>query len=385
MGIFIFLNPFPHTTAVKEICFYGSVTIILILICFWKIDISFRSPLTIPFYLFALWVFIGLFFALDKENSIHDYLTHLLKYIIFYYIMINYFYSKERLFYISLIIMVSSGLFSIGNIVYFYLIMGKSFSTKLMDSPEVAVNLVSILMIPAIVFSLHNIITDNRISVKVLSYMCLFSTSFICFMTRARSTILALFLACTIIFFKKKKFMIVCIGVILFSTIILSINNRFTKENPFTSLRLDIHFITYEIIKDYPLIGIGYGMETYGNRKYIDLEAYQERVPEKYRGGTLHTDPHSLPFSITVRTGLIGLVLYLYILFASFKMCWFSIKQGENDLWGRALLSIFVAILFVGLFEPLHRHVLDVVFFTLLAMITINWKLRNVETIDKSM
>ena len=299
--------------------------------------------------------------------------------------MINYFYSKERLFYLSLIIIVSSTLFSIGNIVYFYGIIGNTLSMKLMDSPEVAVNLVSIIMIPAIIFSLRNIITENRLSIKMFSGICLFFTSFICFLTQARSTVLALFLACIIMFFKKKKMMVVSIGIMLFLTIIFSINNRFTKENPFTSLRLDIHFVTYEIIKDYPLTGIGYGMKTYGNRKYIDLEAYQKRVPEKYRGRILHTDPHSLPFSITVRTGLVGLVLYLYILLASFKMCWFSIKQEKDDFWEKALLSAFTAILVVGLFEPLHRHVLEVVFFTLLAMITIDWKLRNKETINKSM
>ncbi|MCD6153906.1 MAG: hypothetical protein J7J07_08375, partial [Syntrophobacterales bacterium] len=73
MGIFIFFNPFPHTTAIKEICFYSSFFIVLILIYFKKIDFSFKSPLTLPFALFTAWVFIGLFFALDKENSIHDF------------------------------------------------------------------------------------------------------------------------------------------------------------------------------------------------------------------------------------------------------------------------------------------------------------------------
>ena len=34
MGIFIFFNPFPHTTAIKEISFYLSVVIVVILILF---------------------------------------------------------------------------------------------------------------------------------------------------------------------------------------------------------------------------------------------------------------------------------------------------------------------------------------------------------------
>ncbi|NTW44357.1 MAG: hypothetical protein HGB14_07995, partial [Anaerolineaceae bacterium] len=289
MGLFIFLNPFPHTTSVKEICFYGSIFIIFILACFRKLDFSFQSPLTIPFFLFALWVFIGLFFALDKVNSIHDYFTHLLKYMVFYYIMINYFYSRERLFYLSLIIIVSSTLFSIGNIVCFYGIMGNTFSTKLVTNiPEVAVNWVSVIALPAAVLSFHNIVTKSSIYVKTVSAFCLFFSFAICILTQARSAILAMFLAVIVLLFKKKKLMVACLGIVLFFMMLTPISNRFTDMNPFIALRLDIHFITCEILKDHPITGIGYGMETYGNKQYIDLEAYQKRVPEKYRGSYIH-------------------------------------------------------------------------------------------------
>jgi hypothetical protein len=32
MGIYLFLNPFPHTTAIKEISFYTSVMIVILLV-----------------------------------------------------------------------------------------------------------------------------------------------------------------------------------------------------------------------------------------------------------------------------------------------------------------------------------------------------------------
>jgi hypothetical protein len=67
MVIFLFFSPIPHTTSIKEICFYGSVIIVLILTCFKKTDFSFKSPLTLPFALFTAWAFIGLFFALDNQ------------------------------------------------------------------------------------------------------------------------------------------------------------------------------------------------------------------------------------------------------------------------------------------------------------------------------
>lgn len=374
MGLFIFLNPFPHTTAIKEICFYGSIIIIFILACFRKLNFSLQSPLAVPFFLFALWVLIGLFFALDKGNSIHDYLTHLLKYLMLYYIIINYFHSEKRLFYLSLIIIVSSLLFSLGNIAYFYGILNNPLSSKLTtNTPEVPVNWVSVIALPAAIFSVSNIFTENRPYVKVLSVICLFFTSAICVLTQARSAIIAMFLAVIILFFNKKKIMVVCLGIVFSFMMLNSINNRFIKEDPFTSLRMNIHFITFEIIKDYPIMGIGFGMQTYGNKKYIDLEVYNKRVPEKYRSEYIYTDPHSILFSIAVRTGLVGLVLFLYILFTTFKMSWASIRLAK-DHRGRMLLSAFVVVLVVGFFEPLQSHVSEVILYTLLAMITIVWK-----------
>jgi O-antigen ligase len=158
-----------------------------------------------------------------------------------------------------------------------------------------------------------------------------------------------------------------------------SMKGRFTDMESIFA-RLSTYSITYEVIKDYPVMGIGFGMETYGNGKYIDLEAYNKRIPEKYRG-YIYTDPHSMPFSIAVRTGLIGFVLFLYLLYTSFKMGWISIRQGKDDQWGVRLISALVAILVIGLFEPFFSHVPEVVFFTLLAMITIVWKWGDIRAV----
>ncbi|NTW78018.1 MAG: hypothetical protein HGB33_09675, partial [Syntrophaceae bacterium] len=82
-------------------------------------------------------------------------------------------------------------------------------------------------------------------------------------------------------------------------------------------------------------------------------------------------------FSVAVRTGLVGLALFLYVLFATFKMSFISIRQEKDDYWGRMLLSAFVALLVVEFFEPLQNHVHEVIYYTLLAMITSVWKLYN--------
>ena len=371
MGIFIFLNPFPHITSLKEACFYGSVIITLILACFRKIDFSFKSPLTLPFALFFIWVFIGLFFALDKGGSIHDFRTHLLKYIVFYYILINYFNSSNRLVYLSWIVIFSSAIFSAGEIIYFYAMLGNTLSTKLVTGiAEVPVNLIGFFAVPAAIFSFHNIITDNNLRIKIISLLCLLPISILCFLTQTRSTVLALFLSVIILCFKNKKILVVCLGILFIATAMSPIKDRITNGDLIRALRLGIHYTTLQVIKDFPIMGIGFGMETYGNGEFFDLKKYNKKVPEKYRG-YIYTDPHSMPFSIAVRTGLIGLAFFLNILFVTFMMGWRCIRQGKDDDWARSLISAVVAVLVIGFFEPSFSHVPEVVIYTLLAMMTI--------------
>ncbi len=388
MGIFIFFNPFPHTTTIKETCFYGSVIIILILICFKKIEFSFKSPLTLPFALFTAWVFIGLFFALDKGSSLHDFRAHLLKYLVLYYILINSFNSRKQLVGLSWIIIISATIFSIGEIYYFYFMLGNSLSTKLVPGlPEISVNRIGFITVTAALFSLHHIIIGSNLYVKTISFICLFPLCILSVLTQARSTVAALFLSVIILCFKNKKILIACLGIILIVIYISPLKNRFIHANPITGLRLDINYTTFEVIKDFPIIGIGFGMGTYKNANIIDLTAYNKKVPVKYRQKSIHTDPHSMPFSIAVRTGLIGFTLFLYILFISFKICWNCFRHGKDDSikrWGRCVASAFVTVIIIGVFESGFDHVSEVVFYTILAMMTIVWRLGNVSSEDSS-
>jgi len=384
MGIFIFLNPFPHTTAIKEICFYSSFFIVLILICFKKIDFSFKSPLTLPFALFVIWVFIGLFFALDKENSIHDFRAHLLKYLVIYYILINLFNSKKRLEILSWIIIISATIFSIGEIYYFYFMLGNSFLTKLLPGlNEITVNQIGFITVTAAIFSLHYIITTGSLYVKAISLVCLFPLCILSVLTQARSTALALLLSVIILCIKNKKTLIVCLGIMLIVVTMSPVGNRFIHADLIDDLRLNINYTTFQIIKDFPITGIGFGMETYGNKKYIDLDAYNKNVPIEYRQKSIHTSPHSMAFSVAVRTGLVGFALSLYIVYMSLKTCWRSIRHGNDDFikrWGLCVTSVLVGLMFIGHFEACSRHVQEVVLYTALAMMTIVWKLDHVET-----
>ena len=379
IGIFIFFNPFPHTTAIKEICFYLAVLIMLILIVSKRSTFIFKTPLMLPFGLFVLWVFIGLFFALNKENSIHDFYSHLLRYIVLYYILINFFNSKKRLIYLSWIIISSATIFSFGGLFYFYFILGRRLTERFAISfSQIPTNFVSFITLFAIILSLRNILSEKHLNRKLIFVGCFNIILFATVMTKTRSAFIAAVFAFIVLLINKKRLAIFLVSVLLVIVATTSLKDRFLHNNIIYSLRLDVNYITYEIIKDYPIIGIGFGGQTYGQD--IDLKAYQKRVPNKFKATRILNDPHNMLFSVAVRTGIVGLALFLYIIYIFLKICWKTIRYGKDDIiknWGLSITSAFVAYFIIGLFEPTFSHMQQVVLYTIFSMITILWRLNQ--------
>ena len=381
LGIFIFFNPFPHTTSIKEICFFLSVFIVLVLLLFKKTKFSLKTPLLFPLGLFVFWAFLSIFFAVNKENSIHDFFSHLLKYIVLYYILINFFNSRKRLVALSWTIIISASIFSIGGLFYYYFILGNSLATRYALGLFTAIptNLIGIITVFAIILSLHHLYSEIHLYRRAILIICLFPLFAATFLTQTRSSLLALFLAVIISLFKNKRILVALLCAMLIVIAVTPIKNRIRSSNVniITALRMEINHLTFEIVKDYPIIGTGFGMQTY---KRIDLSGYNERVPAKYRYKKIHNDPHNMLFSILVRVGFVGLVLFLYIIFTFLRMCWKSTKYGKDDFiknWGLCVTSAFIAFFVIGIFEPVFSHVHEVVLFTIFAMITILWRVNK--------
>jgi len=388
MGIFIFFNPFPHTTAIKEICYYLSVVIVTILILSKKIDFTFKTPLLLPFGLFILWSFLSIFFAFDKENSIHDFYSHLIRYIILYYILINFFNSEKRLVYLSWVIIISSSIFIIGGLIYYYFILEEN-SLKFGIFPQASVNIVGVIAVFAIFLALNHLRNENHLYLRAFLAFSLLVLLIGLLMTRTRSSFLAIFLAGIFYFYKNKKWMFVFLILILMIGAVSPLKDRFQFNNPkrmFITLRNDIrikmNYLTLEVIKEYPIIGIGFGLQTYSK---IDLEKYQKRLPQKYHQINIIADPHNIVLDIAVRLGVPGLVFFFYIIFVFLKMCWNIIRHGKDNFmknWGRCLTACFIAVSTIGLFHPVFSHMPEVVFCTIFSMATILWRL-NTKPISK--
>jgi putative inorganic carbon (HCO3(-)) transporter len=381
MGIFIFFNPFPHTTSIKEICFYGSVIIVLILICFKKIDFSFKSPLTLPFALFTAWAFIGLFFALDKGNSIHDFYAHLLKYLAIYYILINFFNSRKRLMTLAWIIVASTLIFTIGAMGYFYIILGNSFQRRLLFSePEIMIN--GFMTTFALLLSLHLFLKENLCRKFILSFPIII-LPVASILVQCRATLLSMIVAVPILLLhNKKRFIAFFVCIIIAVATISPFKSRLIhtfeiiQQNKIQTMRRVKIWRTYfEAIKDYPISGIGFGMEKFLYDQDF-WHKYNAKLPDKFR--EKQDAPHNMIVSVTTRLGFVGLILFFYIIFVFTKISWITIKHGKDSFikrWGLCVTAAFIAYFIEGMLGPALHHAPAIILYTIFAMMTILWKL----------
>jgi putative inorganic carbon (HCO3(-)) transporter len=383
VGIFIFLNPYPHVTAIKEIAFYGSVLLLLTLIFLKKEEFSLRTPLSIPFLLFVLWSFCGLFFALNKGNSIHDFFAHLIKYLVIFYLLFNFFATKERLLILIWTIVISTALYSAGMMLYFYLILGKDISTKLgLYMSELPSNIIGISTWFATLLALFQLTRELALFRKIILTICICATAIATLATQTRGTILAVIVSLLLSLPRNKKILLFFFPFLALVILVMPVRNMLTPHDLISKIhtydRVRIWYCFAEMIKDHPITGIGFGMQTYDDKDLINK--YNERVPASYRQANPRTAPHNLLVDIAVRTGIIGLISFLYIIFVFSQMGWRIIKYGRDDFirhWGFCFLAAFVAVFIQGQFETTLWGPPVIILYTILALMTILWHMNT--------
>jgi O-antigen ligase len=156
-------------------------------------------------------------------------------------------------------------------------------------------------------------------------------------------------------------------------------SDRIKNEGFIKDVRIKINRLTLEIIKDHPVTGIGFGMEIYGNKNVLDLERLNKQLPPEYQqNGEIVAAPHNIILDIAVRTGVVGLALFLYILITSLWMLWRTLQLTKNEHYKLLAIYLFASItsfLLPALFADAMFGPRAIIFYTMLAMITILWNL----------
>jgi len=351
LGTFIFLNPFPHTTTIKEICFYLSVAIVIALIIVKKTDFSLSSPLTVPFALYILWAFASIFWAVDRENTVHDFYAHLLKHIAVYYLVINYYASKKRFTLLAWIVMLSISIFTIKGMVNFYLIMDHPLSARLIPADGSPINASAIVALFSVFLSLLLLQREKHTSLKLLLSICFTGTLLATILSYTRGVLLALVVSTLVLLFliseNRKKIIVFSLLIAVAVGALYSTSPRFQKRSTLNyfmnEFRLGIYYTSFEIFKDYPMTGVGFGMKTFEKHMWHE---YNPKVPQKWQRKDPAQTPHSFVFSIFVRLGIVGIGIFGFIFMRIFQMNRVLLQSTREEVrtWGAYLLISFIGL-----------------------------------------
>jgi len=356
------------------------LSFVIVLAIVKKTKFTLKTPLTTPFLLFLIWSAAGIFFTANQSNTIHDILKHYIKYLIVFFMLVN-FYQTERQFRILVWIMVlSTALFSIGGMVFFYGIEGHPLSDRF-GFKEMSINYLGFVIIPGIILIFGLMISARAWLEKILFSLSLLWTVLSILLTQTRGTFIGLVLAVSIAMYGRWKNLLLA-GCILLGFLVLSPlsptkRDLFDAEKLLRNERVSMNKLTMEIIKDHPVMGVGFGMQFYQDREM--LLKYNERVLEKYRQepGSIVPSPHNTYLDIAMRTGWVGFCLFLYVIAVFFKMAWQTAVRGANDFartWGLLLAACMVSYLAQAFFADATFGPQAIIFYIILALMTIVWR-----------
>ena len=331
-----------------------------------------------PLGFFALWALIGIFFAIDKGNSLHDYRSHLLRYVVFFFLLYNFFSSRKKLVVLSRIIMISTTAASIAGLWYFYIKLENTFATRFHSTfGEIHLNQTGILTVFATTLYLCHFRATHDLWRRLVIIVLVCPNVVATVLTQTRSAVLALFVTIFALFMDRKAVMAALVIALMAVVVVSPAGRRFSLDQ-INDDRLRQHLVSMEVIKDYPITGIGFGLKNYGD--ILDLKVYIERLPEQLQGKKYLAIPHSMLFNVAVRVGIVGLFFFLWVVFIVVKVCWASGLRGKDEFtesWGRCVLSAFLGFFVIGQFEPVFFHAGEVVLFTIFSMAAILWRLNN--------
>ena len=382
MSVFIFCLPFPFKTALSEICFYGSVGLFIVLIAIKKTRPSFDTPLTFPLALLVFWAVYGIFFALNKENTLGDIVGHLLKQLSVFYLLITFFCTIKRFHYLTWIILISSALFSIGSTVYYYVIMENAITARLsLPQIDVGTNYFGYIGICTITISLIYAARTSLLYRKMMLLIPLSLAAITCLLTATRGTILGITVPLILLSPKYKTLSLIYLVIIVFGVLFTPAKDILTPNQLSAKIENDTRTIIWsaygKAIEEFPLTGIGFGMQTYDENLF---RKYDLQLPTASRLTVNFHGPHNIFVDIAVRLGLVGLLIFLYLIFGFMKMGWRLITRGRDDFirsWALGVMVIFVSYLIQGLFSDLFLSAQAIWFFIVLALMTILYRLNE--------
>jgi len=374
-------------------------------------NLRIKSPLNLPIFLFILIMSISLFESKFLIVSLRDYVIFLSYFFIFFLVINNIenekeFYSFIKIFYIITFII------SIYTIIQYYgldpYLKELGALTSTIGQKNWISNYLALIFPMIFSFFLLEEIKKNKILLFLLLSI-IYTNIMICqsrgiWISISLTLIFAIYMVIKFnifeIFKKNKKWLIALLSTFLIITIIYSTDNplnkslltfpqralsTFDEKDPSINTRFLIWKNTLQMIKDKPLLGSGIG--TF-KMNYLDYQAeFFKDNPDSIKYYTFPREAHNEYLQIGAELGLLGLGLFIVIIFIFYSTVLNFLKKEQNSknrlvCWG--LMMGISCFLIHSLFTfPLHVPALGSTFFTIIGLTTIYVKDFNLSQFKK--
>jgi len=353
----VFFIPFPGPTAVSETAFYLSAALFAYGLARGRLRLTgLGRPLIVPLFVFFLWGLVSLCGALNPSNSIHDLYAHWLKYLFFFILTVNLVRSEGEITAVLAAVVISTVLYSLWEVIQYYVVMGNPLWKKLNYAlpKEIPPNVTAVITVFGFLVGLHLAATFEDLRLKWAVYAGCLVMLATTLLTQSRSGVLALLTGLIVLFGRSKKALLAVVLVVTIAY--LAVPARFSPAGIMEKLKWDdrvqIWLAYLEIIKDHPVKGVGFGMQSLYNDEF--LKVYNERVPARYRAENVYYAPHNIFVDTATRTGVVGLGIFIWFLCYVFYLNARRLGGEKGPAAGRgarALSAALAALLIQGCFE----------------------------------
>ena len=370
-----------------------------------------KSPLNLPIFLFILIMSISLFESKFLIVSLRDYVIFL-SYFLIYFLVINNIKNEQEFYSFIKLFFIISFIISIYTIIQYYgldpYLRELGALTSTIGQKNWIPNYLALIFPIIFSFFLLEEIKKNKILLFLLLSV-IYTTIMICqsrgiWISISLTLVFVIYIVIRFniyeIFKKNKKWLIILLSTFLIITIIYSTDNplnkslltlpqralsTFDEKDPSINTRFLIWKNTLQMIKDKPLFGSGIG--TF-KMNYLDYQAeFFKDNPDYIKYYTFPREAHNEYLQIGAELGLLGLGLFIAIIFIFYSTVLNFLKKEQNNknrLVGWGLLVGISCFLIHSLFTfPLHVPALGSTFFSIMGLTTIYVKDFNLSQFKK--
>lgn len=361
--VYTFINPYPHLSTIREVSYYLAVVCYAVIL-FRSKDLSpFKTPFTLPVALFTFWAFVGLFSTLDRAGGIHDFRRHLLDYILLFVCYLTFLRDCGRMRLLLRVLVISLVISSCYELYFWYWKMGNPWDSRMLllnyASPVGAVGFMAFY---AFLAAFYLWMIEQRRLWRNILLVCMLPLLLTVYGTQMRSIWVAVPVVLLAMFWDYKKWLLILLVVVLLpGGLLLKTKREHDLSRP-DNARLTLNYISMLVLRDHPVFGIGYGIESFGKPEVVDSEYYRAQVPEKIRSSVQTNIQHSLWMGIATRTGLPGLLLFCWIWGTWLWMNVQVIRRAVDEelrMLGRLGIAILLLYSIYGLFNVVCVHFLE--------------------------